>query len=445
MSAGVPPSSGCEASERVEAWGEWFLAADRADPIERLEQQNRSRLPWLIAERHRRMAANPFAWFRGSAAQMASDLAGLPSSAHQVQLCGDAHLLNFGFYASPERSLVFDINDFDETAPGPFEWDVKRLLVSVVLVARQLKLELSDQERLARKVAGGYRKAMARFAAMPTLKLWNTLLHVERFVAELPASAFRRDLECAMELAQRRTGRQAVRKLCEFHPDGSALIRHEPPLIWRHRLVDQAWMAHPDHDHAIAVLMAGYRASLPAHRRHLLSRFTVVDTAFKAVGVGSVGTRCAIGLLKGPHPDDWLLLQSKEALPLPGQADQHQGQRVVEGQRLMQCVSDPFLGWTSTPRGIQLYWRQLRDWKAAIGLEAIQPDSLKAYGRLCASVLARAHARSGDPERLSAALGEDKRFERALAGFALAYADQVERDHGALLQAMASGRLTSSG
>ncbi|MFZ9566853.1 MAG: DUF2252 family protein, partial [Vulcanococcus sp.] len=154
------------------------MAADRADPIERLEQQNRSRLPWLIAERHRRMAANPFAWFRGSAAQMASDLAGLPSSAHQVQLCGDAHLLNFGFYASPERSLVFDINDFDETAPGPFEWDVKRLLVSVVLVARQLKLELSDQERLARKVAGGYRKAMARFAAMPTLKLWNTLLHV---------------------------------------------------------------------------------------------------------------------------------------------------------------------------------------------------------------------------------------------------------------------------
>ncbi|MFM9041927.1 MAG: DUF2252 domain-containing protein [Vulcanococcus sp.] len=441
--------SGDPTPSSFEAWGQWSVPPDRPDPIARLEEQNRSRLPWLIAERHRRMAVNPFAWFRGTAAQMASDLNALPRSSHRVQLCGDAHLMNFGFYASPERSLVFDINDFDETAPGPFEWDLKRLLVSVVLVARQLKLEASDQERLARKVAGGYRKAISSFAALPTLKLWNTLLHVERFVADLPQTAFRRDLECAMNQALRRTGRQAVQKLCEFHPDGTALIRHEPPLIWRHRLVDQEWLAHPDHDHAIAVLMAGYRESLPSHRRYLLSRFEIVDTAFKAVGVGSVGTRCAIGLLKGPHADDWFLLQSKQALPscLPGgdDAEQHQGQRVVEGQRLMQCVSDPFLGWITTPRGVQLYWRQLRDWKSAISLEAISPDSLKAYGRLCASVLARAHARSGDPDRLSAELGEDKRFDRAMAGFAVAYADQVETDHRSMLQAMASGRLTSSG
>jgi len=441
--------SGDPTPASFEAWGQWSVPPDRPDPIARLEEQNRSRLPWLIAERHRRMAVNPFAWFRGTAAQMASDLNALPRSSHRVQLCGDAHLMNFGFYASPERSLVFDINDFDETAPGPFEWDLKRLLVSLVLVARQLKLEASDQERLARKVAGGYRKAISSFAALPTLKLWNTLLHVERFVADLPQTAFRRDLECAMNQALRRTGRQAVQKLCEFHPDGTALIRHEPPLIWRHRLVNQEWLAHPDHDHAIAVLMAGYRESLPSHRRYLLSRFEVVDTAFKAVGVGSVGTRCSIGLLKGPHADDWFLLQSKQALPscLPSgdDAEQHQGQRVVEGQRLMQCVSDPFLGWITTPRGVQLYWRQLRDWKSAISLEAISPDSLKAYGRLCASVLARAHARSGDPDRLSAELGEDKRFDRAMAGFAVAYADQVEIDHRSMLQAMASGRLTSSG
>jgi len=441
--------SGDPTPSSFEAWGQWSVPPDRPDPIARLEEQNRSRLPWLIAERHRRMAVNPFAWFRGTAAQMASDLNALPRSSHRVQLCGDAHLMNFGFYASPERSLVFDINDFDETAPGPFEWDLKRLLVSVVLVARQLKLEVSDQERLARKVAGGYRKAISSFAALPTLKLWNTLLHVERFVTDLPATPFRCDLESAMDQALRRTGRRAVQKLCEFHPDGTALIRHEPPLIWRHRLVDQEWMAHPDHDYAIAVLMAGYRESLPSHRRHLLSRFEVVDTAFKAVGVGSVGTRCAIGLLKGPHADDWFLLQSKQALASclqsTADAEQHQGQRVVEGQRLMQCVSDPFLGWTTTPRGIHLYWRQLRDWKSAINLESISPDSLKAYGRLCASVLARAHARSGDPDRLSAELGEDKRFDRALAGFAVAYADQVEIDHRSMLQAMASGRLTSSG
>ena len=437
----------------------WQPLIERLDPITRIEEQNSTRLPWLIPERHRRMAESPFAWFRGTAAQMAADLAPLPRSAHRVQLCGDAHLLNFGFYASPERSLVFDINDFDETAPGPFEWDVKRLLVSVVLVARQWQLDGEEQARLARKVAGAYRKAMAEYAELPTLKLWNCLLHVERFVEALPQTAFRSHLEAAVANALRRSGRHAIQKHCEFLPDGTAQIRHQPPLIWRHALLDpaQLWISPepvdpaslPSHTEALAFLLAGYRDSLPSHRRYQLQDFALIDTALKAVGVGSVGTRCAIGLMKGPHPEDWLLLQSKQALPSCisqqlGEQAGHEGQRVVEGQRLIQCVCDPFLGWTTTPKGLPLYWRQFRDWKASVPLDAMKPASLKAYAKLCASVLARAHARSGQLQALHCALGDDKAFDRAMASFAVAYSDQVEVDHRALLQAMASGRLTSS-
>ena len=443
----------------LEALGEWHPLIDRQDPISRIEEENSTRLPWLVPERHRRMAESPFAFFRGTAAQMAADLAPLPRSAHRVQLCGDAHLLNFGFYASPERSLVFDINDFDQTAPGPFEWDVKRLLVSVVLVSRQWQFDREEQFRLARKVAGAYRKAMADYAKLPTLTLWNRLLHVERFVEALPQTAFRLHLEAAVATAMRRSGRHAVQKHCEFRSDGTGMIRHEPPLIWRHALLDPhlLWTSEPDldpasspsHGEAIAFLLERYRESLSPRRRHQLQDFAVMDTAVKAVGDGSVGTRCAIALMKGPHPDDWLLLQSKQALPSCinqqlGGGSGHDGQRIVEGQRLMQCVSDPFLGWTSTPKGIPMVWRQLRDWKASMSLDEMKPSPLKAYAKLCASVLARAHARSGQRQALHGALGDDKAFDRAMASFAVAYSDQVEEDHRALLQAMASGRLTSS-
>ena len=443
----------------LEALGEWHPLLDRQDPISRIEEENSTRLPWLVPERHRRMAESPFAFFRGTAAQMAADLAPLPRSAHRVQLCGDAHLLNFGFYASPERSLVFDINDFDQTAPGPFEWDVKRLLVSVVLVSRQWQFDREEQFRLARKVAGAYRKATAEYAKLPTLTLWNRLLHVERFIEALPQTAFRLHLEAAVATAMRRSGRHAVQKHCEFRSDGTGMIRHEPPLIWRHALLDPhlLWTSEPDldpasspsHGEAIAFLLERYRESLSPRRRHQLQDFAVIDTAVKAVGVGSVGTRCAIALMKGPHPDDWLLLQSKQALPSCinqqlGGGSGHDGQRIVEGQRLMQCVSDPFLGWTSTPKGIPMVWRQLRDWKASMSLDEMKPSPLKAYAKLCASVLARAHARSGQRQALHGALGDDKAFDRAMASFAVAYSDQVEEDHRALLQAMASGRLTSS-
>ena len=443
----------------LEALGEWHPLIDRQDPISRIEEENSTRLPWLVPERHRRMAESPFAFFRGTAAQMAADLAPLPRSAHRVQLCGDAHLLNFGFYASHERSLVFDINDFDQTAPGPFEWDDKRLLVSVVLVSRQWQFDREEQFRLARKVAGAYRKAMADYAKLPTLTLWNRLLHVERVVEALPQTAFRLHLEAAVATAMRRSGRHAVQKHCEFRSDGTGMIRHEPPLIWRHALLNPhlLWTSEPDldpasspsHGEAIAFLLERYRESLSPRRRHQLQDFAVIDTAVKAVGVGSVGTRCAIALMKGPHPDDWLLLQSKQALPSCinqqlGGGSGHDGQRIVEGQRLMQCVSDPFLGWTSTPKGIPMVWRQLRDWKASMSLDEMKPSPLKAYAKLCASVLARAHARSGQRQALHGALGDDKAFDRAMASFAVAYSDQVEEDHRALLQAMASGRLTSS-
>ncbi len=430
----------------------WQSPTDRFDPIAVQEQQNENRLPWLIAERHRRMAQSPFAWFRGTAAVMAADLGAVPHSGLMVQLCGDAHLLNFGFYASPERTLVFDINDFDETFPGPWEWDLRRLLVSLVLVARQLGLASDEQERLTRKVASSYRKAIVGFAAMPTLELWTTLLNVERFIAEQASSSFRQHLLDAAAHARRRSGRQAVTRYSEQHADGHWQLRHDPPLLWRHREMDPGFFVTPDHDYALAVLLEGYLESLQAHRRHLIRCYRLVDTAYKAVGVGSVGTRCSIGLLQGPHPDDLLLLQSKQALasgleqPLAGSAapePRHQGQRVVEGQRLLQCVSDPFLGWTTNPGGHQMVWRQLRDWKASLAVEAMKPGALKAYGRLCATVLARGHARSGDRLALADAIGEQKSIDRALSRDALVYADQVQSDHRRLLEAMASGRLKS--
>ena len=430
----------------------WQASAQRPDPIDLLELQNANRLPWLIAERHRRMAKSPFAWFRGTAAVMARDLGSMPNSGLSVQLCGDAHLLNFGFYASPERTLVFDINDFDETFPGPWEWDLKRLLVSLVLVARPLGLDREEQGWLVRKVASSYRKAIAGYAAMPTLDLWSSLLHVEQFLDEQPSGSFRQHLRAAASSARRRSGSQAVARYGECRADGGWQLRHEPPLLWRHRQVDPSFFAQPDHDHALEVLLAGYLSSVQAHRRHLISGFRILDTAYKAVGVGSVGTRCSIALLQGPHPDDLLLLQSKQALAsalaeplgqLQASGEEHQGQRVVQGQRLLQCVSDPFLGWTTTPGHHHVYWRQLRDWKASLAVEAMKPDALKAYGRLCALVLARAHARSGDRFRLVAALEGQKAIDRALSADAIAYADQVEHDHGRLLQAMASGRLSS--
>ena len=426
------------------------LLVDRPDPIDLMLAQKEGRLDWLLPVRHSRMAVSAFTFYRGTAVVMAADLARQPHSGVMVQLCGDAHLLNFGFYGSPERQLLFDLNDFDETHPGPFEWDVQRLAASMVLAARDLNLSVKQQEKVCRRTVRAYAKAMVEFAAMPVMEMWVLQLDLDRLIEEVESKTLQRHVQSLAVRAQQRNSRQAVSKLCEKDASGQLRIRHDPPLIFRFSEFQGKW-----HDHNMSLqewhqeIYELYLANIRPELQTLLSNFRLGDVAFKAVGVGSVGTHCAIGLWVDQRGEEVLVLQSKEAQPsvlapylnLPG--PEHQGQRVVEGQRLLQCVSDPFLGWTTTPGHHHMYWRQLRDWKASLAVEAMKPDALKDYGRLCASVLARAHARSGDRLTLAAALDGQKAIDQALSVDAVAYADQVERDHGRLLQAMASGRLSS--
>ena len=431
--------------------GNWCPRADRADPIALLQTQEAQRISWLVPVRHARMAQNPFAYYRGAPVVMAADLGTAPSSGLEVQLCGDAHLFNFGFYASPERALLFDINDFDETARGPFEWDVKRLVASLVIAARSLGLPPSWQERIARRAARAYRKAIRRLADTPWLEVWSHRFDMTAYVREIRHEPFRRYLEQVTERARHRDSRQAVRKLCEPAPDGSLRIRHDPPLIWRHAEIPPDWLENEQPlEERVASTYATYLASLRPETRRLLDCFRIADTANKAVGVGSIGTRCSIGLFLGPREDDILVLQSKQAEPsvlapyATSPAPDHQGQRVVEGQRLMQTVSDLYLGWTTNAHGEQLYWRHFRDWKGSVELEALDAEGLRTYGKLCAAVLAKAHARSGDRVAIATYLGESRSFDAAMTAFATAYADQSDADYRQLLQAISTGRLSTS-
>ncbi|MBM5802917.1 MAG: DUF2252 domain-containing protein [Cyanobacteria bacterium K_DeepCast_35m_m2_155] len=427
--------------------GDWQPPADRRDPIAVLEQQEIDRLPWLVPVRHSRMAQNAFAFYRGTPAVMAHDLGHAPSSGLEVQLCGDCHLANFGFYGSPEWHLLFDINDFDETVRGPFEWDLKRLVASAVLAARALKLPAEQQRRAARRTARSYRHAMCALAAQPLQQIWAQRIDMEAFVAEVGHEPLRRHLEKVSAKAKARTNSEAAGKLCEFGPDGALQLRHDPPLIWRHALLDRHWTADMHWRELVDEMLLKYMASLPAELQHLMHHFRLADAALKAVGIGSVGTRCAIGLFVGHHPDEVLILQSKQAetsvlgpyasSPPPP----HHGQRVVEGQRLMQTASDPFLGWSTGANGRQHYWRQLRNWKGAVELGALDAKGLELYGELCGKVLAKAHARSGDARAIAHVAGEGKVFDRAMENYALAYADQSERDYRIFLQAIQEGRL----
>jgi uncharacterized protein (DUF2252 family) len=427
--------------------GRWEPAADRRDPIAVLQAQEADRLPWLVPVRHSRMAANAFAFYRGTPAVMAHDLGSAPSSGLEVQLCGDCHLANFGFYASPEWRLLFDINDFDETVRGPFEWDLKRLVASAVLAARALKLPPEHQARAARRTARAYRHAMRTLADQPLQQVWAQRIDVEGFVAEVEHLPLRRHLEKVCAKAKARTSSEAAGKLCEFGPDGALQLRHDPPLIWRHALLDRQWTADMHWRELVDDMLLKYLASLPAELRHLMSQFRLSDAALKAVGVGSVGTRCAIGLFVGRHRDDVLILQSKQAetsvlAPYASSpAPEHQGQRVVEGQRLMQTASDPFLGWSTGARGRQHYWRQLRNWKGSVDLTALDAKGLELYGELCGRVLAKAHARSGNRVAIAAALSSGKGIDQALEHFALTYADQSEQDFSRFLQAIKEGQL----
>ncbi|MGP0030827.1 MAG: DUF2252 domain-containing protein [Acidimicrobiales bacterium] len=440
--------------------GAYSPAADRPDPVSLLERQATTRVPELVPIRYGRMLVSPFTFFRGAALVMASDLATTPRTGLQAQVCGDAHLSNFGLFGSPERSLVFDVNDFDETLPGPFEWDVKRLAASAVIAARDREFSEKEVHTAALEVGASYRAEMNRLAPMSTLDLWYLRLDAAALLADLQAAAGSSRSKTDRHMAERTTkivakartrdSHQALDKLTHV-VDGQRRIVSDPPLIVPveevfPELVSDALM---DQLHE---LLRSYRESLQSDRRHLLEQFQLVQVARKVVGVGSVGTRAWILLLVGKSADDVLFLQAKEAEAsvleeFVGQsAYATHGERVVAGQHLMQATSDIFLGYeqAQAPDGVtrDFYLRQLRDWKGSFEVEGSIPPGLTKYVGVCAQALARAHARSGDRVAIASYLGDGPAFDRAIATFAETYADQNERDFEALKAAAASGRVT---
>ena len=433
--------------------GDWLPPADRADPIDLLEEQAATRVPELVPIRYGRMSASPFAFFRGAAYVMASDLADSPNSGFAVQLCGDAHIANFGGFASPERRLVFDLNDFDETLPGPWEWDVKRLAASIAVAARGRAFGTRKRDDLVRGAIERYRQAMRGFAEMRTLDVWYAGLGEREFdrlrsqVSERHSKRF----DKTVAKGRAKSNQRAFNKLTE-RIDGEVRIAADPPIVEPVADLLPDAEAH-ELEAAIGELLEGYRDSLPGDRRHLLARYRYVDLARKVVGVGSVGTRAWIVLLLGRDDDDPLFLQAKEAQasvlePFAGPTEfDNQGQRVVEGQRLVQSASDILLGWLRSPGvdGVErdFYVRQLWDWKTSVDLETITASGMAITSKLSAHTLARAHARTGDPSAIAGYLGSGSSFDRAVARFAEAYADQNERDHEALLEAIDSGRVTA--
>ncbi|MEU0544921.1 DUF2252 domain-containing protein [Nocardia sp. NPDC005978] len=418
----------------------WEPAPDRADPIEILERQAATRVPELVRIRYARMAAGQFPYYRGAPAIMAADLAQGPNTGLTVQLCGDAHLSNFGLFASPERALVFDLNDFDETLPGPFEWDVKRLAASVVVAARANGCSDTDAAAGARAAARAYRETMTRLAGIGETDVWYEKVDAEK-VAALVGRDARKATAKVLDKARSRTSMQALEKLTEPGPDGAPCIRHDPPLIMPISTIEAA---------AVDSVLSDYRASLPEERRVLLDRYRLRDTAMKVVGVGSVGTRCFIALFIGRTTGDPLFLQVKQAedsVLTPhtrSSVFRHQGHRVVHGQRLTQTAGDIFLGWATGPDGRHYYWRQLRDMKGSATIEDMGAPQLQQYAALCGHTLARGHARSGDRVAIASYLGSGPGFDHAIADFALAYADQTAIDHAALLAAIGSGRLDAA-
>jgi uncharacterized protein (DUF2252 family) len=425
--------------------GGWKAPDDRRDPIEILNESNEGRLPQLIPIRFGRMAQSPFTFFRGAAAVMAADLASTPQSGLRVQACGDAHLLNFGGFATPERNINFDINDFDETLPGPWEWDVKRLAASVVIAAHHLRLGDSDAAKAATDTVCSYRERMANYASMRALEVWYDYIDIKRFVAEAETETgseeTRERIERRVEQAQKKSTPEILfPKLAEHH-GALPMIKDEPPLIF-HPTVDQAPGLRSGYSEAIAQ----YRESLPEHIRVLFDRFHFRDLAFKVVGVGSVGTFCAIALFMAAD-DDPIFLQVKEAKasvlePYVGKSvHENHGQRVVAGQRLMQSAGDLFLGWHRGLNGRDYYMRQLRDTKVTALIEDWDFKMLRAYGRLCAWALARAHARSGDAARIAGYMGSNSTFDDAVCEFAVEYADQNQRDYRAFIKAVRQGRI----
>jgi uncharacterized protein (DUF2252 family) len=429
----------------------------RPDPVALLQEQEVSRVTELVPVRHARMMVSPFSYFRGAALAMASDLAGTPVSGLAVQACGDAHLSNFGVFGSAERRLVFDVNDFDETLPGPWEWDVKRLAASLEIAGRDRGFAGKQRRAVVTATVASYRQAMRGFAPMTSLDVWYAHADVEQlqtqFDAQLKAQQ-RTVIARGRAMARTRDSMQALAKLTQI-VDGRPRINSDPPLLVPVDELLPPGTARTALETGLAGLIAGYRSTLETDRRYLLDQFEFADMARKVVGVGSVGTRCWIVLMLGRDESDPLLLQVKEAQEsvlsrFAGASEYaNQGQRVVAGQRLMQASSDIFLGWQRTEAGLDgqpadYYVRQLRDWKLSLDIEAMAPSDMRLYGQLCGWTLARAHARSGDRIAIAAYLGASDVFDQAITRFAAAYADQNERDYQSLLAAVAAGRLTAA-
>jgi uncharacterized protein (DUF2252 family) len=434
------------------AHAQWDESQRTHDPIELLQQQAATRVPDLVPIRHGRMSASAFANYRGAALMMAADLATVPHSGIDVQLCGDAHLSNFGGFASPERKLVFDLNDFDETLPGPFEWDVKRLVASIEVAARSNGFDDATRADMVLAAGRSYREAMAQFAGMRDLDVWYSSIDVEAALATMQAQAdalARKRTKKGLAKAHNKNQLRAAAKLTHV-VDGRLCFIDNPPLVVSAGKLFGTEIGN-DLEAAVRGSLDSYHQSLNADRQHLLDRYQFMDLARKVVGVGSVGTRAWIALFIGRDEDDPLVLQVKEAQAsvleqfLPASTYPTHGQRVVEGQRLMQASSDILLGWQQTDGidGVRrdYFMRQLWDWKASVEVDLLEPPMLARYSELCAWTLARAHARSGDRIAISAYLGTSDGFDRAMAEFASRYADQNDRDHATLLAAIADGRL----
>jgi uncharacterized protein (DUF2252 family) len=435
---------------------EWSPAAGRPDPIELLEQQAASRVPELVPIRYGRMAASPFAFYRGAAYVMASDLSTTPDSGLRAQLCGDAHLSNFGGFASPERDLLFDLNDFDETLPGPWEWDLKRLVASLCVAGRDRGFSAKQRRSIMVDTVAEYRAEMRRLAGMREVDIWYQRVDAQGLAAKFAPHATDRQSRQFQKTVAKARAKDSTRAFTKLAAtvDGAPKVISDPPLVVPIRELLPAGEADRLVEQMHEVLRA-YRASLPEYRGKLLDRYRYADLARKVVGVGSVGTRAWIILMVGRDNGDPLFLQAKEARPsvlepfCGKSVFGNQGRRVVEGQRLMQSAGDVFLGWVRL-KGIDgkqrdFYVRQLWDWKTSAEIESMLPSGMQLYGRLCGGILARAHARSGDSIAIAAYAGNGDSLDRALAEFGESYAAQNEVDHQALLAAIEDGRLEAVG
>jgi uncharacterized protein (DUF2252 family) len=429
---------------------------DRPDPIALLEQQAKTRVPELVPVRWGRMMVSPFTYYRGAALPMASDLATTPVSGLAVQACGDAHLSNFGIFGSAERRLMFDVNDFDETLPGPWEWDVKRLAASLEVAGRDNGLPAKQRREIVTAGVARYRQAMRQFAAMTNLDVWYAHMDINELRAELDSQLRARQrklMDKGLAKARTRDSTEELVKLSHM-VDGRPRIISDPPVLVPIDELLPTGKERLSFQEEIAGLIAKYQRTLETDRRYLLQQYEFCDMARKVVGVGSVGTRCWIVLMLGRDDSDPLFLQVKEAEAsvlsryVGASKYANQGQRVVAGQRLMQAAGDIFLGWQHTEAGLDgrardFYVRQLRDWKFSVEIGTLRPEGLQIYAGMCGWTLARAHARSGDRIAIAAYLGGSDVFDRAIAQFATAYADQNERDHQSLVDAVKSGRITA--